>query len=66
MKICERIQEKIDTLQKESRKQGITKDIPRVAWLKEDLKLMKKTCNGKNCPQLICEKIEKRHLNSTN
>jgi len=66
MKICERIQEKINTLEKGSRKAGIQKDIPRVAWLKEDLKIMKKTCKEDNCPQSICNVMEKRHLNSTN
>jgi len=62
-KVCEQIQEKINTLSEKSRKAGIEKDIPRVAWLKEDLKLMKKTCKGANCPQSICEVVGKRHLN---
>lgn len=62
-KICDKIQEKIDALDKQSKKAGIQKDIPRVLWLKEDLKIMKKSCKEDNCPQSICERMEKRHLN---
>jgi len=62
MKICEKIQGKIDKLEKESKKNGIQSDIPRVLWLKEDLKIMKKSCKEDNCPVAICEKMQKRHL----
>ena len=58
-KICEKIQTKINTLSEKSRKAGIEKDIPRVAWLKEDLKLMKKTCKEVNCPQVYVKWLER-------
>jgi len=60
-KICTKIQNKIDLLKKESIKAGITKEIPRVLWLKEDLKLMKVACKEDECPQPRCETMLKRH-----
>lgn len=55
------MQNKIDLLKKESIKAGITKEIPRVVWLKEDLKLMKVACKEDECPQPRCESMQKRH-----
>jgi hypothetical protein len=54
---------KINTLTKQSRKAGIEKEIPRVLWIKEDLKIMKKNCKEDECPQKICVDLAKRHLN---
>lgn len=60
-KLCKKMQDKIDILRKESKKAGITKEIPRVMWLKEDLRIMKKICKEDECPQEKCETIAKRH-----
>jgi hypothetical protein len=60
-KICKKMQNKIEILEKQSKKNGIEKEIPRVLWLKEDLKLMKVACKEDECPQPRCKTMLKRH-----
>ncbi len=61
-KLCEKMKDKMNILIKESRKAGIEKEIPRVLWIKEDLKLMKQNCKEEECPQKICVDLAKRHI----